>query len=256
MTELLIILGFTVGLLVGLTGVGGGSLMTPLLVSLGLNPLLAVGTDLLYSVPTKLFGWYLHRKQGTMNTGVVKALCIGGIPGALLGLVFLFAATHFLSVHEVELIVRKAIGVAVVLSALMVIASPFILKGHKGQRSSSLTPAEHRRLVAVGAGVGFTVAATSIGGGALALPLILMAAPGLALPEIVGADIAFSAILVLISAGGQWKLGNVSVPITASLLTGSLVGVYFGSRLCKILAQQWLRPALAVVLIVAGARLV
>src|SRR5579872_4403553 len=108
----LILIGLIVGVLVGLTGVGGGSIMTPLLVALlKVNPLTAVGTDLLYSVPTRLYGAFLHRQQGTVNGEIVRALLWGGLPASLLSLALLFWLRHHIDVALVELWTRRAIGI-------------------------------------------------------------------------------------------------------------------------------------------------
>jgi uncharacterized membrane protein YfcA len=251
---LLILAGFAVGALVGLTSAGGGSLMTPLLVYLGLDPMIAVGTDLLYSLPTKTLGWYLHRRQGTLRLDIAKYLCVGGVPAALVGLAILTIASRYLNVHQLQEWVKHAIGVMVVISAAMIAVSPLILRRHR-EISHSSDPVRRGPLIAIGAGVGFIVSLTSIGSGAVALPLLVLFVPGVTLAELVGSDIAFSTILVLVAAAGQWRMGHVDVAVTLNLLVGSMAGVYLGSRLCGILSQQWVRPALAVVLAVAGSRL-
>lgn len=258
----LIVAGFTIGTLVGLTGVGGGSLMTPLLVFMGLNPLIAVGTDLLYSLPTKMLGWFLHNKQGTTNKPVVSQLCIGGIPGSVVGLTVLYLIGRVGGEHLLLAFAHRAIGVAVCLSAVMILIAPIILKRRR-ERLEQQPPAlpagidakAKARLITIGAVVGFIVALTSIGGGSMALPLIVLVLPQFGIAELVGSDIAFAAILVFFSSIGHWKMNHVDLNVTANLLCGSLIGVFIGTKFCKILQQQWLRPALAVVLIVAGTRI-
>ncbi len=254
MNPSLIFAGLAIGTLVGLTGVGGGSLMTPLLVYMGIDPLVAIGTDLLYSFPTKVFGWFLHRKQNTVRLDLVKPLCVGGIPAAVLGLIVVGVAKHYIGITTLETWIRHAIGVSVVLSAGMIVVAPFILRRYRNTAAQNHVPT--RRLVAIGAVVGFMVSVTSIGSGAVALPLLVLCLPGVALAELVGTDIAFSTITVLVSLLGQLKMGHVNLPVTAQLLAGSMIGVYAGTKLCGILQQQWLRPALAVVLVFAGSRLI
>ena len=251
MSASLIIAGLAIGTLVGLTGVGGGSLMTPLLVYMGLDPLVAIGTDLLYSLPTKLFGWFLHSRQQTVRLDIFKPLCIGGIPAALTGLGLLALASRYIDVKVLESWMRHAIGVSVVLSAFMIIASPFILRRYR-TADAVTPPLNNGRLIGIGAIVGFMVSITSIGSGAVALPLLVLCLPGIGLAELVGTDIAFAVILVFVSVVGHLKMGHVDTAVTLQLLTGSLVGVFIGSKLCRFLQQQWLRPALAVVLVVAG----
>ena len=251
----LILAGLSIGTLVGLTGVGGGSLMTPLLVYMGLDPMVAIGTDLLYSFPTKVFGWFLHGRQRTVRTDLLKPLCLGGVPAALLGLGLVALASRYIDVKVLELAMRRAIGFSVVLSALMIVASPFILRRLRRDESRPAAPA-NRRLIAVGAVVGFMVSITSIGSGAVALPLLVLCLPGIGLAELVGTDIAFAVIMVFVSLMGHLRMGHVDTAVTVQLLMGSLVGVFIGSKLCRALQQQWLRPALAVVLVVAGSRLI
>ncbi|MEO9169948.1 MAG: sulfite exporter TauE/SafE family protein [Candidatus Baltobacteraceae bacterium] len=255
MNASLIIAGFSIGTLVGLTGVGGGSLMTPLLVYMGLDPLVAIGTDLLYSLPTKLFGWFLHSKQQTVRLDIVKPLCIGGIPAALAGLGLLATAGRYIDIKILETWMRHAIGVSVVLSAFMIIASPFILRRYRNSEAVK-PPLNTGRLIAIGAVVGFMVSITSIGSGAVALPLLVLCLPGVGLAELVGTDIAFAVILVFVSVIGHLKMGHVDTAVTVQLLLGSLIGVFIGTKLCRVLQQQWLRPALALVLVVAGSRLI
>ncbi|MDQ2866649.1 MAG: sulfite exporter TauE/SafE family protein [Candidatus Eremiobacteraeota bacterium] len=255
MNASLIIAGLSIGTLVGLTGVGGGSLMTPLLVYMGLDPMVAIGTDLLYSLPTKLFGWFLHSKQRSVRLDIVKPLCIGGIPAALVGLGLLSIASRYIDIKILETWMRHAIGVSVVLSALMIIVSPFILRRNR-TAGTAAPPLNNARLTMIGAIVGFMVSITSIGSGAVALPLLVLCLPGIGLAELVGTDIAFAVILVFVSVIGHLKMGHVNTAVTVQLLMGSLVGVFLGTKLCRVLAQQWLRPALALVLVVAGSRLI
>lgn len=255
MNPALIIAGFSIGALVGLTGVGGGSLMTPLLVYMGLDPLVAIGTDLLYSLPTKLFGWFLHSRQGSVRLDIFKPLCIGGIPAALVGLAAMAYSGRYIDPKVMESWTRHAIGISVVLSAVMIIVSPFILRRHR-TADAVKPPLNNKGLIAIGAIVGFMVAVTSIGSGAVALPLLVLCLPGVGLAELVGTDIAFSVILVFASVVGHLKMGHVNTAVTVQLLMGSLIGVYIGTRLCGVLQQRWLRPALALILVVAGSRLI
>lgn len=254
----LVAAGLVVGLLVGLTGVGGGSVMTPLLLWLGLDPLLAIGSDLLYNVPTKLFAWYLYRRRNSIRMDVVRPLCVGGIPAALAGLAVLQLLS--LRVNRAALIgdVRHAIGIAICLSAAMIIVAPFVMRRREahvlGNRSRAHWP--KRRLIAIGAVVGFLVSVTSIGAGAVALPLLLLTLPELEIAELVGSDIAFSTIVLGVAVLGHWKMGHVDFAVSLELTVGSLLGVYAGNWVSSLLEQRWLRPALAIVLIAVGVRLV
>jgi uncharacterized membrane protein YfcA len=255
----IVLVGLAVGTIVGLTGVGGASIMTPLLILvLKINPLVAVGTDLLYSVPTKLYGAYLHNKQKTVNGELVKALLWGGLPASLLGLAVLLWLRHHADVKVVEAWTRHAIGVALFVAAAVIIVQPFIkrrlvpttsatFEWQRGQRS---------RVVAIGALVGLIVTATSIGSGSVTLPLLTLALPFVGLSELIGSDIAFAAFLIPAAAAGRWSMGDVNLPLVLKLLIGSLPGVYIGSKLCGKMSQTWLRPAVAVTLIFVGTRLI
>ena len=253
MTVTLIAVGLGIGLLVGLTGVGGGSLMTPALIFFGLDPLVAVGTDLLYSVPTKIFGTVVHARQRTIDLSLVVLLCIGGLPAAIVGIALLAIAAQHVPPAVLEGWMRKAVGGMIVLAAIAIAASPFLLKYRERESQPERLP--RRRIIAVGALVGFVVSLTSIGAGSIALPLLVLCLPSVSLAVLVGSDIAFAAVLVVVSSAGHWSLGHVNLSVTVQLLLGSLVGVYVGSKLCRLLQQAWLRPAIALTLAFAGTRL-
>lgn len=255
----LIFIGLVVGILVGLTGVGGGSIMTPILVQvLKVNPLMAVGTDLLYSVPTRLYGAFLHRQQGTVNGQIVRALLWGGMPTSIASLALLFWLRHHIDVAIVELWTRRAIGVTLFVAAGMILAQPLFKRRYAGVAAGepfSWRGAQRVRVIALGALVGCIVTLTSIGSGAVTLPLLALALPLVGLPELIGSDIAFAAFLIPAAALGRWSMGDVNVGLALNLLIGSLPGVYIGSKLCTRLHARWLRPAVAVTLIFVGSRL-
>ena len=256
----LILIGLVVGVLVGLTGVGGGSIMTPLLVGvLKVNPLVAVGTDLLYSVPTRLYGAFLHHKQGTVNGQIVKALLWGGLPSSIAGLAGLYWLRRHVDLALLDHWTKFAIGVALFLAAGMILARPLFKKIAPPQDSSTpfaWTPGRKPRVIALGGVVGIIVTLTSIGSGAVTLPLLSLALPMVGLSELIGSDIAFAAFLIPAAAVGRWTMGDVNVPLAVNLLIGSLPGVYIGSRLCGRLSQKWLRPAVALTLVFVGTRLI
>jgi uncharacterized membrane protein YfcA len=245
--------GFLAGILVGLTGVGGGSVMTPLLVLMNVNPLVAVGTDLLYSMPTRLYGAYLHARNGNVDWFVVRALLIGGVPSAALGFVALVWLRAHFGAAPIASWTRPAIGFAVVASALAMLAQPMLSRRLAPLRGAS-NP--HRRAVALGAIVGAIVSTTSIGSGSITLPMLALVFPAASAARLVGSDIAFAALLIPFAALGRWSLGDVNASLTMTLLAGSLPGVWVGSKLCARLQRQWLRPAVAITLIFVGMRMV
>lgn len=255
----IVLVGLVVGTIVGLTGVGGASIMTPLLIIvLRVNPLVAVGTDLLYSVPTKLYGAYLHNKQRTVNPEIVKALLWGGLPASLVGLGALFWLRHHVDTKSLEAWTRHGIGYVLFVSAVVIVVQPLMKRGQlpttavdfawrKGQRAA---------VIALGAVVGLIVTATSIGSGSVTLPLLTLALPLVSLSSLIGSDIAFAAFLIPAAAAGRWTMGDVNLSLVLKLLIGSLPGVYIGSKLCGRLNQKWLRPAVALTLVFVGTRLI
>lgn len=255
----IILVGLVVGTIVGLTGVGGASIMTPLLILvLKVNPLVAVGSDLLYSVPTKLYGAYLHNKQGTVNPEVVKALLWGGIPASFVGLGILFWLRHHVDVKALELATRHAIGVVLFIAAVVILVQPFLWRRALPTANAGFEwrPGQRIRVITIGAIVGLIVTATSIGSGSVTLPLLSLSLPLVAMSTLVGSDIAFAAFLIPAAALGRWSMGDVNLALVVKLLIGSLPGVFIGSKLCGRLSQSWLRPVVAVTLVFVGTRLI
>lgn len=256
----LTLIGALVGLLVGISGVGGSSLMAPLLILVvRLNPLVAVGTDLLYSVPTKLLGAAVHWRQGTVDRTVLVWLIAGGIPGAVLGLGALIELRHIVGMATLNVAIKHAVGAMLLVVAAMMLATPALtrLSKHGAHQHDEQAPETRRRsVIALGVVVGFCVSLTSIGSGALTVPLLYLLAPHLGLRRLVGSNIAFAAVLIPVSAAGHLGLGDVDLTVSANLLLGSLPGVFVGSKLCAKLPDVWLRPAMAGVLVWAGAALV
>ncbi len=254
----LVFIGLVVGTIVGLTGVGGAAIMTPLLVlALKVNPLVAVGSDLLYSVPTKLYGAYLHNRQGTVNWQITIALLAGGIPAALVGVGLLYyLRTHF-DIKLITLWTRHTIGVALFLAAAIMIARPLFKRADAAVSGEFAWSGSQRvRVAAIGAVVGLIVTITSIGSGSITLPLLTLVLPAVGLPELVGSDIAYAAFLIPTAAAGRWTMGDVNLLLVMNLLLGSLPGVYIGSKLCGRMQTRWLRPAVALTLVFVGTRLI
>ena len=254
----LVIIGFVVGAIVGLTGVGGASIMTPLLVlALKVNPLVAVGSDLLYSVPTKLYGAYLHNRQGTVNWQITIALLWGGVPAAIAGVILLYWLRGHVDIRLVTLWTRHAIGVALFIAAAVMLIRP-LLKSVPlvSKESFAWHGAQRGFVVAIGAVVGLIVTITSIGSGSVTLPLLALTLPSVGLAELVGSDIAYAAFLIPTAAAGRLSMGDVNLVLVGNLLVGSLPGIYLGSKLCGKLQTRWLRPAVAVTLVFVGSRLI
>jgi uncharacterized protein len=247
--------GLGVGFLVGLSGVGGGSIMTPVLILvIGMNPLVAVGTDLLYSVPMKVLAALLHAKQQTVDLVLVRALLIGGIPGSMVGIALLFELRHTLNIAVLTIIVKHGIAIALLLCATVLMVGLLWRKAEAAEATGR--PIKSNAAVVVGAIVGLIVAFTSIGSGALTLPLLMLIAPTIGMRRLVGTDIVFGALLIPVAAAGQVTLGNVNIAVAAALAVGALPGIVLGSKLCGRLPDSWLRSAVAAVFLVAAIRLV
>lgn len=251
--------GLIVGTLTGLTGVGGGSLVTPLLVLLlRVSPTVAVGTDLLYSVPTKLLGATVHHRQGTVNWRLVRYLVIGGVPGAIAGLILLAYVQAHSSITAVNAAIKHGLGITLVFVAAAIIAKPVLSRLLKSAPGATVdwTGGAIARVVTLGLVVGFIVSLTSIGSGALTMPMLFFLVPQIGLRRLVGSDVAFSAILIPVAAIGFLHMGNVDLALAGSLLIGSLPGIVIGSKLVMRVPDTWVRPALAVCVGIAGLKLI
>lgn len=252
-----VVAGFGVGVLVGLTGVGGGALMTPILLLLfGVAPAAAVGTDLWFSAITKTVGAWIHGKKGSVDWEVLRRLFAGSIPAALLALAWL----HFgdggavLSVWTV-----KAVGGLLVLTAVASLARTHILD--IGRRLRLGSPEEFKRLqpalTVLGGGIiGALVTLTSIGAGALGAVLLLYLYPLRMKPlTLVGTDIVHAIPLTVLAGSGHLLLGNVNFGLLAGLLAGSIPGIILGSLCASRTPQHFLRLAITVVLTLVGLKM-
>lgn len=246
--------GFLVGLLVGQTGVGGGSLMTPLLVLLfGVHPATAVGTDLLYAAATKSVGTLVHGMNHTVDWRVVRRLAIGSTPATVLTLALMSKADM---THQGGGTIASVLGVMLLLTAVSLVfrrrflafAEP-LMAGINGPQTAALT-------VAVGVLLGVLVTVSSVGAGALGVTALLLLYPRAPMAVIVGSDIAHAVPLTMIAGMGHWWLGSVDWALLLSLLSGSIPGIILGSYAATRVPDRVLRPLLAAVLSVVGARLV
>ena len=245
--------GFCVGALVGMTGVGGGSLMTPLLILLfGVHPVAAVGTDLLYAAVTKSVGTLVHGFTHTVDWRVVRRLATGSVPTAILSLLVL--SFFDLSSALAARLTSRALGAALLITALALVFRPWLL-AYFGTRFPDLR--RRRALTVVTGGIlGALVSISSVGAGAIGVTALIILYPQLSTPGIVGSDIAHAVPLALIAGIGHWILGSVDTLILGSLLIGSIPGIVVGSWMTIRMPDRILRLALAVVLLIVGGRLV
>ncbi|HEV3276992.1 MAG TPA: sulfite exporter TauE/SafE family protein [Terriglobia bacterium] len=249
------LLGLFVGLLIGLTGMGGGALMTPALILFKLaRPSLAVGTDLVWNALTKGVGSIVHIKQHTVDNRIVKRLAVGSIPGALLGIGLLAVLRHNGIKSEDKLVVMvlgtALIGVALSLFFRSIFGSRLPVLGVEG-----LVMGPRWLTSVIGFVVGFLVSITSVGSGSLIVASLVFIYPTTPLKKLVGSDIFHALFLVGVAAVGHLGLGTVNGKLLIALLIGSVPGVVIGSRLSVVFPEKVLRPVLATTLFYLGAKL-
>lgn len=247
--------GVLVGVIVGLTGVGGGSLMTPLLVLVfGFQPVTAVGTDLLYASATKTVGTTVHGWRGTVDWTVVGRLALGSVPATLLTLWVLSYATAK-SGNAAGHVVQIVLGLTLILSALAAFMRRRIV-GWLAPRFDAMSDRTHHALtVLLGIILGVLVSLTSVGAGALGMTCLLVLYPQLPVNKLVGSDIAHAVPLTLLGGLGHAWLGTVNFALLGSLLVGSIPGIIVGSLVASRVSDRVLGPILATVLALVGVKL-
>lgn len=252
---LYVLSGFVVGLLVGQTGVGGGSLMTPLLVlAFGVHPAVAVGTDLLYASATKTVGTLVHGVNKTVNWRIVGRLASGSVPATALTLLTM---SHFnVATRDARGVISTVLGLMLLLTGvslvfrrqLIALAMPHI--GRVSPRPTAWFT------VTVGAVLGVLVTISSVGAGAIGMTALLLLYPRMPMAVIVGSDIAHAVPLTLLAGTGHWIMGSVDWHLIGSLLVGSLPGIFLGSYMSSRIPDAVLRLTLATTLIIVGSKLV
>jgi uncharacterized membrane protein YfcA len=246
--------GFVVGVLVGMTGVGGGALMTPLLILLfGVHPATAVGTDLLYAAATKTGGSLVHGYARSIDWRVVRRLATGSIPATV---VTLAALSHFnLDGAAARSLITLMLAVALLLTAGVLVFGESIIRMYRA-RVAELEPARTAtNTILVGLLLGVLVSITSVGAGAIGVVALVLLYPHLPMAKIVGSDIAHAVPLTLLAGLGHWMMGSVDWHIIGSLLAGSLPGIFVGSYFAIRVPERALRLVLAVTLFVVAGRI-
>jgi uncharacterized protein len=249
---LVILFGFFVGVLVGMTGIGGGSLMTPLLILvLGTAPVTAIGTDLAYAAVTKTVGGWRHWRRGSVDMGIALWLAVGSIPGALGGVQALNMLEKALGGESFDTFLLVLVGAALLVTGIAVLARALFLNVDSERHTVQLDRRHKVAAVLIGISVGFVLGLTSAGSGALiAVGLILVFR--LTPLRVVGTDVFHAALLLWVAAFAHVVSGNVDFGLAANILIGSLPGVWIGSNLAFRLPENALRPTLAIVLLAAG----
>jgi len=246
--------GFAVGFLVGMTGVGGGSLMTPLLILLfGIHPATAVGTDLLYAAATKTGGSLVHGWARSIHWPVVGRLACGSLPASVLTLAILWRLN--LNSEVARSVINLVLCGALFVTAVALIFRNVIMSRYR-RRFDRLSPASTSRItVVVGFVLGVTVSISSVGAGAVGVMALLLLYPQLPMARIIGSDIAHAVPLTLVAGAGHWIMGAVDWHLMASLLVGSLPGIVIGSYSAIRVPETALRVVLATTLIVVATKL-
>jgi uncharacterized protein len=253
MDPVLTLAGFGVGIVVGLTGMGGGALMTPILVLLfNVPPLAAVSSDLAASAVMKPFGGFVHARRGTVNWALVRWLCVGSVPSAFLGVLLTRVIGHGGAVQQT---VQYALAVALLLAA-----AGLLLKARAGRRrpQSGADAAVRVRPLAtalLGAAGGLVVGLTSVGSGSLIIVVLLALYPSLRANNLVGTDLVQAVPLVTAAALGHLFFGDLRIDLAAAILVGSVPGVLIGARLSARAPARVVRAALVVVLLISALKL-
>jgi uncharacterized membrane protein YfcA len=256
--------GLLVGIVVGLTGMGGGALMTPILVFFfGVSPLAAVSSDVVASLFMKPIGGVVHLRRGTVHLGLVKWLCVGSIPGAFLGVLLL----RFLGEGgDLQEILLTALGVVLVLASLAMSLKAYLrLLARERRRARGRTAAPERALktvrvnrpatVLVGACGGVIVGMTSVGAGSLMIVSLLLLYPSIRAGQLVGTDLVQAVPLVASASLGHLLFGDFGLALTASVLVGAIPGVWLGARVSSHSPGGLVRRALILILFASGAKL-
>ena len=236
--------GLIVGFLVGMTGVGGGALMTPMLVLIfGVEPLTAVSSDLVAAVIMKPIGGGVHLRRGTVKLDLVKWLMVGSLPCAFLGVVLLkLAGTG----PELQVHIKKGLGYALLVASTCILVRPLLTRRHRG--GDTQVPVRIVPTILVGALGGLIVGMTSVGSGSLMIVLLFLLYPRFRLSDLVGTDLVQAIPLVFSAALGHVLMGDFKMALTGSILIGAVPGVYVGARLSSRAPDGILRPVLVVAL--------
>jgi uncharacterized protein len=253
MDPIVALAGLLVGFVVGLTGMGGGALMTPILVLLfKIEPLAAVSSDIVASMIMKPIGGGVHFKRGSVNKELVKWLVMGSIPSAFLGVVLLKTLGSGVGLQG---IVKSALGVALLVVAFGLVVRPLLTRSRKP--GDSVAPIRVKKVptLLIGIAGGLIVGLTSVGSGSLMIIMLLMLYPSFKLSELVGTDLVQAVPLVASAALGHVLFGDFKLALTASILIGAIPGVFIGAQLSSRAPDHIIRPALIIVLLASSSKL-
>lgn len=253
MDPAIILFGLGIGVLVGMTGMGGGSLMTPLLILIfGIQPTTAIGTDIFYSAITKTVGGWRHLKMKTVNMELVKWLSIGSVPAAVIGVAVVSVLERNIGEERLDSLVYAVLGGTLLMVGIVTLARALILRNLVEERDRFDVERRHKvAAVAIGAATGFVIGITSAGSGTV-IAILLIAVFRLAPKRVVGTDVFHAAVLLWAAGIAHWVGGNVDFSLAGTILIGSVPGVVIGSALSGRAPQGLIRTALGIVLIGSG----
>lgn len=250
--------GFGVGIIVGITGMAGGALMTPMLILMfGVAPSIAVGTDLLYASLTKMAGSVVHSRRGTVDWRIARLLATGSLPAAILSIITL----HQLALDDKQLkeLITSVMGVALLITATALLFNTYVLQiARRKDGEIWALQASHLKYATIATGVvlGALVTVSSVGAGVLGLVVLLFLYPGIPPAKLVGTDITHAVPLTLVAGLGHAAMGTVNYALLGSLLAGSVPGIYLGSRISTKIPERVLRNFLVIMLLILGGKLV
>ncbi len=253
MDPAIIAFGLGIGILVGMTGMGGGSLMTPLLILIfGIQPTTAIGTDIFYSAVTKTVGGWRHLRMKTVNMELVKWLALGSVPAAVGGVALVSVIQDHIGEARLDSLVYAVLGGTLLMVGVVTLTRAVILRNLVDERDRFEVERRHKiAAVAIGATTGFVIGITSAGSGTV-IAILLIAVYRLAPKKVVGTDVFHAAVLLWAAGIAHWVGGNVDFALAGNILIGSVPGVVIGAALSSRAPQGFIRTALGVVLIGSG----
>src|ERR671936_529210 len=253
MDPVVVALGLGIGILVGMTGMGGASLMTPLLILVvGTAPVTAIGTDIFYGAVTKTVGGWRHLKQRTVHLGMVFWLAVGSVPAALGGVALIEFLQHHYGEDTVNQVALGMVGAALMVVGVATLIRSLFLRGVIPDRYAMHLYRRHKiTAVITGVVTGFIIGLTSAGSGTL-IAIVLIAVFRLTPQRVVGTDVVHAAVLLWAAGAAHWVGGNVDLGLAGNILVGSIPGVLIGSQLAVKIPTGFLRNALGVVMIASA----
>lgn len=249
----IVLFGFGIGILVGMTGMGGGALMTPLLILFfGVSPTTAIGTDILYAAITKTVGGWRHLKMKTVNLGLVGWLAVGSVPAAILGVQIVSMLQDRLGEERLDSLIYAVLGGTLLMVGIITLARALILARTIQEREDFELERRHKvAAVVIGATTGFVIGVTSAGSGTV-VAVLLIVIYRLTPKRVVGTDVVHAAIVLWAAGIAHFGHGNVDLGLVGNILIGSVPGVVVGAALMNRVHQDWIRIALGVVLVASG----